>query len=92
MEEEAQEAETAELDVTPEAGGEVAPEAGGDKEKSRDARPLPQEIGGYSSHSRLPQTPINCPVMLRAASCARKNAASATSSQEMSVRVEMKLT
>ena len=46
----------------------------------------------YSSHSRLPQTPISCPVMLRAASCARKNAASATSSQEISPRVEMKLT
>ena len=46
----------------------------------------------YSSHSRLPHTPISCPVMLRAPSCARKNAASATSSQEISERVEMKLT
>ena len=46
----------------------------------------------YSSHSRLPQTPISCPVILRADSCARKNAASATSSQAISERVEMKLT
>ena len=68
--------------------------AGGGRREDRDARPLPQEIAVssvYSSHSRLPQTPINCPVMLRAASCARKNAASATSSHEISERVEMKL-